>query len=107
MKHFATALIIFASSSAFTTSASAASAHKPRTAQEKICDSLGEEFDLACAHLMCDDFIKDGTFSELNDCTSASDYAEAAQAACEELTTVEEMARQYNVANPGANLTCD
>ena len=80
---------------------------KPNTPDEKLCLSFEDQYETQCAHIMCDDSIQDGTFKDLADCTSASDYGEAAQATCEDIPQIGDLAEQYNRAHPGSRLTCD
>jgi hypothetical protein len=60
---------------------------------QKICAALEKQADEECVSIMCDDSIADGTFKDVADCTSADDYAEAAQGACEDLN---EKVDEYN-----------
>lgn len=88
---------------------SAALAAKSKTSgktQQQICDSLQEQIDDECAHIMCDDLISDGTFADLNECVGGSDYAEAAQGACEDVPTLEDLVKQYNKKH-GVSLRCE
>jgi hypothetical protein len=78
-----------------------------KTPAEKICDSLQQGLDDDCAHILCDEFIADGTYKDLNDCTSASDYAEAAQGACDGEPSLEDAVQKYNLDHPKAHLTCE
>lgn len=75
--------------------------------QKQICDDLDGKMNEDCAHLMCDDMIADGTFTDMDACTQAPDYGEAAQAACEEQPTLEDLVADYNTKNPGQTLACE
>lgn len=88
--------------------AHAAESGKHRTKTQKICDSFQDVQDLECSHIMCDSDIANGTFKDLDDCTSATDYGEAAQGGCDgQSTTVESQVEDYNRLHPGAKINCD
>ena len=87
--------------------ANARMAPTEKTATQMICDSFEAEYDTQCAHLMCDDLIQDGTYQDLSDCESGSDYAEAAQATCEGIPEVADHVEAYNAAHPSAKITCE
>ena len=99
-----TALVILS----FNFSASAAKKtvpKKPVSAEQKVCEALQDEYDDECADIMCSDFKELG-FGSYSDCVGGEDYAEAAQAACEELTPIEERAADYNRKH-GTRYTCE
>lgn len=78
-----------------------------RTAPKRLCDWFQSKEDLECSHIMCDDDIANKIYKNLDDCTSASDYAEAAQAGCEgQDTTVEKLEDAYNKKH-GTDIKCD
>ncbi|GEM_PF-3080918 len=87
--------------------ANAKMAPQSKTATQEICDSFETEYDIECAHIMCNDLIKDGTFKDLSDGESASDYAEAAQATCEGIPEVADKVDDYNEAHSGTKITCE
>jgi hypothetical protein len=73
--------------------------------QAKICEALQEKADEDCVSLMCDDGIADGTWQDEAECTSADDYAEAAQGACED--TLSDRVAEYNAAHKTAKVKCE
>ena len=87
--------------------ANARTATQLKTATQQICDSFETEYDTQCAHIMCDDLIIDGTYQDLSDCESGSDYAEAAQATCEGIPEVADRVEAYNTAHPSTKITCE
>jgi hypothetical protein len=89
-------------------SAHADASGSKRTKEQRICDSFQAKVDLECSHIMCDDDIKAGNFKDLDDCTSAEDYAEAAQGGCDDQpTTVESLVKKYNSQHPDAKVKCE
>ena len=86
----------------------AVSAHAGQQSSQAICASFQAKVDEECAHIMCDDDIANGTYKNLDDCTRASDYAEAAQGGCDsQPTSVEGLVKQYNHAHPNAKIKCE
>lgn len=77
---------------------------KQSAKESKICASLQELADQDCVSIMCDDSIADGTFKDEGDCTSAPDYAEAAQGACED--TLLNRVKEYN-AQHSTHVKCE
>ena len=102
MKLVISALVFLAASIAI-----AAPAKVPKTESQKICDTLQDKIDIDCGHIMCDSGIRDGNFKDLNDCMTASDYGEAAQAACDGEPTIEDAVKDYNQAHVSARLECN
>lgn len=87
---------------------SAQAAPKPRSAPQRICDSFQAKEDLECSHIMCDDDISNGTYKDLDECTSADDYQEAAQGGCDgQSVTVEKLVKQFNKKHPNFHIKCD
>jgi hypothetical protein len=81
--------------------------HQPKEKVTKaaICQKLVQLAEDDCVSLMCDEGIENGDFEDISDCVGASDYAEAAQATCED--TLSSRVDEYNHAHPKANLTCE
>lgn len=78
-----------------------------RTPPQRLCDWFQAKEDNECAHIMCDDDIANGTYKDLDDCTSADDYAEAAQGGCDgQDTTVEKLEAEYNRKH-GTHIKCE
>jgi glycogen debranching enzyme len=89
-------------------SANAKEVSKARSKAQRICDSFQAKEDLECAHIMCDDDIANGTWKDLDDCTSAEDYQEAAQGGCDgQSTTVDVLVKKYNRKHPTAKIKCE
>jgi hypothetical protein len=110
MKLVLIALIAFASITASLSAPAATLSSAPRTNatptyNEKVCAKLQELADEDCVALMCDDDIADGIFTDRDDCTTASDYQEAAQAACED--TLYDRVDAYNLKHPLKPVTCE
>jgi hypothetical protein len=100
--------VFFALVLAVSVSAHAKAKKTKRSTEQRICDSFQAKVDLECAHIMCDAYIEEGSFKDLDECQGASDYAEAAQAACEDQdTTVENLVAEYNKNHPGQQVKCD
>ena len=92
-------LVTMLSSTVVFAKASASKTHSP----QKICAALEKQADDECVSIMCDDSITDGTFKDVAECTSAEDYAEAAQGACQDLN---EKVDEYNTKHH-TQLTCE
>jgi len=87
--------------------ASVQAAPKKRTSSQRLCDWFQSKVDLECSHIMCDDDIANGTNKDLDDCTSADDYVEAAQGGCDgQPTTVEDLEKAYNKKHH-THIKCD
>ena len=102
MKLILSALVFLAASIAI-----AAPVKAPKTQSEKICDALQDKMDEACAHVVCDSGIRNGDFKDMNDCTSGSDYAEAAQGICDAEPSLEDVVKKYNQEHVSAHLECE
>ena len=86
----------------------AAQSKKLKTLSQKICDSFQTKVDDECAHIMCDDSIANGDYKDLNECTGASDYAEAAQETCDgQATSIENLVQAYNEGHAAAAIMCE
>jgi hypothetical protein len=79
--------------------------NKSNVDEKKICAELQEKADEECVSIMCDDLIADGTFKDVDECTSATDYQEGAQGACED--TLMDQITAYNKTNPTAKVQCE
>jgi hypothetical protein len=56
---------------------------------------------------MCDDDIAAGNYKDLDECTGAEDYSEAAQGGCDgQSTTVESLEKAYNKKH-GTHIKCE
>lgn len=84
-----------------------AEAAQSKKLSQKICESLQTKIDDDCAHIMCDEMIADGSVKDMDECTSGSDYAEAAQGACDGQPTLEDLVSQYNKKHPKSHLKCE
>lgn len=81
---------------------------KPSTVTSKrVCDALQTKIDDDCAHMVCDKAIAEGTFNDINECTSGADYAEYAQGACDGQPTLEDLVAEYNRKHPKTKIKCD
>jgi hypothetical protein len=100
MKTVILLFLVAASSSAFAGNAS-------KAVNDKVCAQFEDQAADECAHQMCDEGIENGDWKDLDDCTSASDYAEAAQGACEENDTVEQLVKEYNKKHPTQKVRCE
>ncbi len=70
---------------------------KKKTRMERLCDTFRARENLECAHIMCDEEIKAGTWKDLDECTEADDYGEAASEGCyEQKNSVENLVKRYN-----------
>ncbi len=74
---------------------------------QKVCQALQTKVDDDCAHLVCDDQISEDHFKNIDECTSASDYAEYAQGYCENQSTLEDLVAAYNKKHPNSKIKCD
>ena len=102
MKALMILTLMIAASSSF-----AAPAASQKKENQKVCDWAEAKADLECSHYMCDDDIKNGTYKNLNECTTAADYGEAAQEGCYgQTSSVEDIMKNYNKKH-GTNIQCD
>ena len=75
-------------------------------AESKVCEALRIKMSDDCDQLICGDSIADGTFKDMNECTSASDYAEYAQGACDAQPTLQDLVKEYNKKHPQTKIRC-
>lgn len=79
-----------------------------KTAAQKICEAFQTKIDDECNHIMCDDGIANGSYKDIDECTSQEDYAEAAQGGCDgQPTTMEDLVKAYNQKHPTSKIKCD
>lgn len=101
MKTVILMLLVIGSTSAF------AAGYASKPVNDKVCEKFQDQATDECDHQMCDEGIENGDWKDMNDCTSASDYAEAAQGACENEDTVQRLVKEYNKKHPNQKVRCE
>ncbi len=103
-----TLLITIFALTALAANATGSAAKQPnKMNSQQVCESLQSKIDDDCDHLMCDDFIANGTYQDLAECTSDEDYAEAAQGGCDGQPPLADFVKNYNKSHAQSKIKCD